>query len=318
MLLYDMENGTVDESVPIGSEWKEKVCKWLPADPERAAELRRWKACDLEDGMILKLWEHVRYVLVIGGNAFSIYMKELAQLAKGIPVHYFAYASSEGIFGTASGLDCPDSYILLPESGFFEFLPEKCEGGTPLTMKEVRAGERYELIFTNHSGLYRYQVGDVIEVMGFFGQAPVIKFCYRKNQVISISDEKLNTAQLVQTIHKFEMRTGDMVSGYCIQEDFSVSPARYLVYIEGISESGDDMDEIMDACLKDTSFAYSSCRNMGEISMVHVEPLPRGSFERYEKHLSERRRFVGQSKPLYILDSSEKKEFFKKERGSVI
>lgn len=313
LLLRDMETGTVDDSIPLTDEWREKIRRWLPPDPDRASELRRWKLDDLKDGMVAKLWGQVNYILVIGGSAFSIYMKELTKYAKGIPVHYFAYASSEGIFGLASGMNCQDSYILLPEAGFFEFFPEEGRGEEPLTIKEVLEGRRYELIFTNHSGLYRYQVGDIIEVTGFFGQAPVIRFCYRKNQVINLADEKLNTAQLTQAIQKLEECIQDTVSGYCIQEDFSVNPARYLIYIEGISREGNELDQVMDLCLRKTSFGYDSCRNMGEISMAHVELLSEGSFEKYEKYLSDHGRFVGQSKPLHILDNGDHKSFFEKE-----
>lgn len=319
LLLRDMENGTVDESIPLSVEWREKVCRWLPPDPDRASELRRWKADDLKDGMVSKIWGRANYILVIGGSAFSIYMKEFAKYAKGIPVHYFAYASSEGIFGIASGMNCPDSYILLPEAGFFEFISEEDREERPLTMKEVQAGGKYELVFTSHSGLYRYQTGDILEVTGFFGQAPVIRFCYRKNQVISLADEKLNSSQLMMAIQELEEKIEDTVSGYCIQEDFSVSPARYLIYIEGISRTGKKLDQIMDSCLRKKSFAYDSCRDMGEISMAHVELLPEGSFEKYETYLSYQGRFTGQNKPLHILDSRDKKSFFEKEkkRGSV-
>ena len=48
--------------------------------------------------------------------------------------------------------------------------------------------------------------------------------------------------------------------------------------------SPDELDQVMDLCLRKTSFGYDSCRNMGEISMAHVELLSEGSFEKYEKY----------------------------------
>ena len=95
-----------------------------------------------------------------------------------------------GFFGVAEKMDQTNRYILFPEAGFFEFLPlneGQMEEKRPLFMWEVGIGERYELVFTNHSGLYRYCMQDVIEVVGWYGQAPIVQLCYSKNQVIILA-----------------------------------------------------------------------------------------------------------------------------------
>lgn len=321
LLLNDMEHGTVDESVPLSKHWREKVQAWLPPNPERARALRSIPVEQLQSCMIAKIWNHAKYILTIGGNGFSSYMEQLRQYAGEIPIHYFAYAASEGIFGVAAGLNCADRYILLPESGFFEFVPMEESMQRPVLMEEVQRGKQYAILFTNHSGLYRYELMDVVEVVDFYGQAPVIRFCYRQNQVISIADERMNTEQFEKTMRLFRRVTQTNIAGYGIQADYSVQPGRYLIYIEctpqaAAGASGIDarqVDRIMEACLQKSVLGYAGCRKMNEISPVHVAVLPQGSFCRYEEHLAAEGRPMGQNKPLRILDSAEKCKFFAEE-----
>lgn len=321
LLLKDMEQGTVDESIPLSREWKERVVRWLPPNPVRAGELRQLSRENLREQMIPKIWKNVKYILAIGGGSFSSYMGQLKQFAGEIPIHYFAYAASEGIFGVANGLNCPDQYILLPDAGFYEFLPEWDREVRPLTMEEVEKGKKYDLVFTNQSGLYRYDLMDVVEVVDFFGQSPVIRFCYRKNQVISIADEKTNMEQFEKAMRLFGKTAGMEIAGYGIQADYSLQPGRYLIYIEGTptipsmggaakAYSGENADLIMEECLQKSILGYAGCRRMNEISPAHMEFLPRGSFARYEEHLAATGRPMGQSKPLRILDTPEKCRFF--------
>ncbi|MDE6731186.1 MAG: GH3 auxin-responsive promoter family protein, partial [Oscillospiraceae bacterium] len=121
LLLHDMEFGSV--SVAISEEQKKYLAEKLPPDPERARELRHISREDLHTGMIRKIWKNMKYILTIGGESFSYYTKKLLEYADGIPIHHYAYAASEGVFGTAEKMDVPDRYILFPEAGFFEFLP---------------------------------------------------------------------------------------------------------------------------------------------------------------------------------------------------
>ncbi len=316
LLLRDMESGTVDDSIALSEEWREKVNKWLLPNPERARELRNISREHFSEKLITKIWENVKYILVIGGSTFSNYMEELHKYAGEVPVHYFAYAATEGIFGVARQVNEADAYILLPESGLFEFKPEHQsdnDNKRPLLMKDVKKGEKYEIIFTNHSGLYRYALYDVVEVVDFYGSAPVIRFCYRRNQILSIVDEKTNTEQLERAMKLFEQKTNLQVVGYCAQEDYSMHSKHYLVYVECAGKLPENADAIMDACLCESSFDYQGCRRMGDIDPLHMVHLPEGIFASYDKSLAKQGHEMGQSKPLRILNTEEKKKFFAEE-----
>lgn len=318
MLLRDMECGSVDESVDLPDRWKAYVREHLPPDPQRAQELRAFSCDTLSDGIIKKLWPQVRYILAIGGKAFSYYTEKVKEYAGGIPIHYYAYASTEGIFGISRNMDEPDAYILFPEAGFFEFLPvqEREEGvtGRPYLLWELEKGRQYELVFTNHSGLYRYRMGDVIEVVDWYLKAPVVRFCYRINQIINLAGEKTNAEQLEEAVSRFAEKAGCTVKGYCVQENDAAGIPGYLFYMECEGGGIKDAGEVLEECMCEVNYDYQGCRSMHEIGALRIAFLRSGSFERYEKRLAAQGRNMGQSKLLRILDSEEKRQFFAAER----
>lgn len=322
MLLRDMERGDVDGRVQIRAYWKKYVADYLPADPLRVRELRRIAVQPSDgtlfpQGMITKIWPDMKYVLAIGGRAFANHTEKMKLFAKDMPIHYFAYAASEGIFGISEKMDLPDAYILLPDAGFYEFIPLDMQGEempvTPCRMHQLCVGSRYALVFTNQSGLYRYRMGDVIEVVGRHGQAPVVRICYRKNQVLNIAGEKSNLEQLEQAVGQFSRQMQVQVIGYCVQEDFSAALPGYLFYVECLPKLQKEAADILDACISAVNLEYRGCRHMHEIGPPRIEFLRPGSFLRYEKHMQEQGMPMGQAKLLRILDTEEKQQFFASE-----
>lgn len=307
LLLRDMEQGTV--SAALDESWRRIIQEKLPPDPERAQELRRIPSKELPGAVVKKIWKNMKYILVIGGAGFSYYTDKMREYAGDIPIHYFIYAASEGVFGLAEKVGQEDRYMLLPESVFFEFLPVDTGERETVLMDDVEMGRKYELVVTNRSGLYRYRMGDVIEVVGCHERAPVVKFCYRINQVINIAGEKSNKQQLDDAVRRFSLRTGIHVRGYCVQEDIRGIAPGYLFYMEcdGIPCDG---DRILEECLCGANTGYRSCRGMGEILPLHIEFLREGSFGRYERTLAGKGKSLTQSKMPHLLDTEEKKDFF--------
>lgn len=305
-LLNDIEYGTV--SVDIPEKQRKYITEKLFPDPERARELRRIPHEDLQKGIIKKIWKNMKYILAIGGDSFFYYTEKMREYSGGIPVHYFVYAASEGVFGLAENVDSADRYILLPESVFFEFIPVNGDR-THLLIGDVKIGEKYELVVTNRSGLYRYRLGDVVKIVGLHEKAPVVKFCYRRNQVINIAGEKSNQQQFDTAIKRFAKLARTEVRGYCVQEDFSGISPRYLFYME-CKNAPRNADALFEKCMCAANPEYKSCLNMREIRPLHIELLREGSFEHYEKILAKRGKPMAQSKMPHFLNTEEKKSFF--------
>lgn len=310
MLLNDMETGAIDEGVALNETQRRHFAKMLPPDPERARELRKISLEKSHRGIIKKIWKKMKYILAIGGKSFPYFTEKVIEYAGEIPICHYAYAASECVFGVAEKMNMPDRYILFPEAVFFEFIPIK-EPHKILMMSEIKTGSKYELIFTNRSGLYRYRLGDVVEVVGWFDEAPVVKYSYRINQAINIAGEKTNCEQLSMAVKHFSEITGSDVTGYCVCEDHSESVPGYLFYIEcSDNNTIDNAGEILEECMRNANYDYRSCGNMNEIAPLRLAFLQTGSFRKYEKKLAGTGKPMGQNKLLHFLDTDEKKEFF--------
>lgn len=89
---------------------------------------------------------------------------------------------------------------------YFEFLPVnrngEVEGQQELVdLVDVKLGQEYELVVTTYSRLYRYRVGDILQVAGFKNKAPQFTFICRKNVALNIDSDKTDEVEL-QTIVK--------------------------------------------------------------------------------------------------------------------
>lgn len=306
LLLNDMEFGTVSAEIP--DKHRKYIIEKLPPDPERAKELKSIPREDLHNGIIRKIWKNIKYILAIGGESFFYYTEKMRDYAGGVPLHFFIYAASEGVFGLAESVNEADRYMLLPESVFFEFIPVGGDN-VPLLMGDVEAGKQYELVVTNRSGLYRYKLGDVVRVVGMHGEAPIVEFCYRQNQIINIAGEKSNQQQFDAAVKKFAELVRTDVRGYCVQEDFSGIAPRYLFYME-CEKIPADADAIFESCMCEANREYKSCLNMREIEPLHIEYLREGSFGRYVQALAESGKPAAQIKMPHFLNTEEKKKFF--------
>ena len=57
---------------------------------------------------------------------------------------------------------------------------------------ELQAGRRYSVIVSTGGGLYSYRLNDLIEVVDFYHQCPLVRFAGRQSKVVDICGEKLN------------------------------------------------------------------------------------------------------------------------------
>lgn len=84
--------------------------------------------------------------------------------------------------------------VLAARSHLVEFL---APDGTCLLGDEVEVGHRYEVVVTTGGGLYRYRLGDLVEVIGWHGALPVLRFVGRADRVSDLVGEKLHEAHVV-------------------------------------------------------------------------------------------------------------------------
>jgi len=318
MICNDIEKGTIDASVRCPASLRNKYEKKLKPNPKRAAELRAefQKGFDTDVPIAKRIWPKVCWGYGMISSTLSVYVEKLHRYIGDMPMHNMGYAASEGYMAMPITLNAND-YVLLPRSIIYEFLPVDAPDGTrPLLMDEIEVGKDYEIIVTNFSGLYRYRILDIVHVTGIHNKTPKIEFLYRSNMGLNVTNEKTTTQML------------DYVAN-CIQKEYDISFRGYSYYGDN-DEAGelpryvflcdtpsdipvskkDELEDFVDKCFRECNEKYDKYRRWGMLRLPLVLQLEDGSYDAYKASLVAQGRVLNQIKPVTVINTPERKEFF--------
>ena len=147
--------------------------------------------------------------------------------------------------------------VLSVFSHYFEFISP--EDDKVYGAHELKAGLQYEVVMTTSGGLYRYRIGDVVEVTGFYHALPILRFIGKRDLVCDLFGEKLNAVFVKNTLDRLG-----------IQADFRMlAPAgdRYVLYVRS-----DAAVPNPDAAFRE-NFHYDYCRKLGQLKEMRVYRL---------------------------------------------
>ena len=232
-LIHDIEQGTIASWLKLEPELRASLERRCLANPSRATQLR--EVLQTEGRLTPKLaWPDLSLIATARGGTSDFYFEQFPTYFGDTPTFGVAYSSSESMFGICHSLN-EDSGILAIESSFFEFIPvDQWEESHPKTLlpTEVKIGEYYRILVTNYTGFYRYDVGDVVQVVGFYEQAPLIVFRYRRGGILSSTTEKTTEFHVIQVMQALQDEFGLLLDDFCITLSEPEIPAHYLVNIE--------------------------------------------------------------------------------------
>ncbi|XP_021714394.1 probable indole-3-acetic acid-amido synthetase GH3.1 isoform X2 [Chenopodium quinoa] len=291
-LCHDIANGTLSSMI-TNSGLRACMSKIMRPDPELAEFIIH--ACEGEnwEGIIKRIWPNTKYLEVIVTGAMAQYIPTLDYYSGGLPKACTMYASSECFFGLNLNPMCAPSevsYTILPNMAYFEFIPLDDNSGSQLVnLADVEVGKEYELVVTTHSGLYRYQVGDVLYVTGFYNSAPQFKFVRRKNVLLSIDSDKTDESELQSAIESASALLkpfNTSVVEYTSYADTKSIPGHYVLYWELLTKdptNGPDHEVLGQCCLaieEALNSVYRQCRvSDRSIGPLEIRVVKNGTFE---------------------------------------
>ena len=316
MLCDDIEKGIINDKVVVPEHIREKYNKKLKPNPKRAEELRREfrKGFD-ESPIIPRIWPNVGWMYGMGTGSLSFYQKKLRRyLGEDIPMHYLGYTATEAFMAIPLEFNSYE-YVILPQNGFYEFRPiDQEDYDNLLTIKDLEVGKEYEIILTNMSGFYRYRIQDVIKVTGYYNQSPKITFCYRLNQIANISGEKVSSMAFDEIVANMSEESGDLYIGYSIYADRSTSPGHYKLFLELAEDISDEKKATYNALFEEKlckgNVSVEPLIKSGALGHPEVLFLRKGSYDDYREVLRKRGANLNQVKPIKVIDSDEKRDFF--------
>jgi hypothetical protein len=232
-LIQDLGQGTLADWLDLDPALRAQLERQLVAYPDRAQHLQR--VLQTQGRLTPKLaWPGLSYVLTAMGGTSDFYLQSFPTYFGNTPVFGGVYGTAEATFGVYPDFNTEGS-ILAIESGFYEFVPsDQWDIDHPQTLlpTEVKVGEHYRILVTSYSGFYRYDIGDVVQVVGFFEQAPLITFRFRQGGLLSATTEKTTEFHATQVMQTLQQEFNIRLEDFCITLSEHEIPAHYLVNIE--------------------------------------------------------------------------------------
>lgn len=238
---------TGDESLP-----------YPPADPHRAAALQELIG---DNGLdTRRIWPRLDVISCWMDASSAPFAAELQRSFPGVFFQAKGLMATEGATTLPFG-DGPGSPLAI-ESGFFEFADE---AGAIARAWELKRGDVRRVILSNWSGFYRYDTGDLVEVVGFEGATPRLRFVGRAGKTSDLCGEKLSEPFVLGCIQ----RTAGPDSGYAFLAPATQPAPHYQLWLDGRfdAERLAAAAAAMDAALQ-ANPQYAYARSLGQLQRV--------------------------------------------------
>ncbi len=304
-LIEDIARGGLSPNLDVEDVVRDYIGTHYTGDSERAAALRELDSA--APGLLAhRVWPELSLAICWRSPMLRPYL-ELLQPHFGDQVagRDYMMMASEGVMGVPLA-DGGSGGVCGVGLHFYEFVPEDeidDDNPTALLPHQVEVGKTYVLILTNGSGLYRYNIGDVIRVARFEGATPVIEFLHRAGRTCSLTGEKLTETQVTAAIDDVTRELGLRVEG------FTVAPAkegfpRYVAMLELKNAPGPEVlgkfPTLFDGALERHNIEYGSKRSSQRLAAPELWVVREGSYEAIRRQRTASGTSDSQIKPMHL------------------
>ena len=286
-ILNDIANGTISRG--------DARLQFSP-DPERAHALRALSPTDLAS-----LWPRLRLISCWRDAASAPYARQI----EGIFPQ--AHLQGKGLIATEAFVSFPilrvEGSVLSVNSHFFEFMDER---GDVYLAHQIQKSRTYSVIVTTGGGLYRYQLHDVIEVVGHWRQVPCIRFLGKADHISDWFGEKLDERFVAGVLETVFAKNG-LRPAFAMLAPDDTNGDRYVLYLE-IDAQVDELEEAVDSALR-ANFHYDYCRKLGQLGAVEFVYVRDGA-EAYLRACQARGQKLGNIKSSALQKTTGWREWF--------
>jgi hypothetical protein len=286
-LIRDIHDGTLTDAAISHAE-ADSLRPFLQSSPARAAELEAViTACgELSPA---HCWPHLECLAVWTGGSAGAYSQQLQQMFGDVAVRDHGLHASEGRM-TIPFEDNTPSGVLDIESHFFEFIPvDEFDSTTPVVLEahELETDAEYFILLTTSSGLYRYNIFDVVRCTGFCGTTPLLEFRHKGQHLSSIAGEKISESQVVESVGAACRQTGMSLKQFTLTPEWGKPPGYALFLQTSHLRTADNRDRFasaVDAALCQQNCEYSEKRATKRLAMLRCEVVSAESWNRFARN----------------------------------
>jgi hypothetical protein len=324
-IIRDVRDGTLSEEFAVPQSLRASL--HLRADPERAKHLERAAASG--DGVLRPglAWPKLAAIGCWKGGTVGSYLGKFdTYFPQRPPIRDLGYYATE-LRGSVPLSDQGDAGVAAVGTNVLEFHPadddRAPEGRELLPIERLEVGHRYFVYVTNASGLYRYDMNDIVEVAGLYGKTPLIRFVQKGKGVVSFTGEKLYEVQVIAAIEEalaplrgryhFIAAVAELVDG---------TTPRLVFLIEFddpiADQAGAALVDRVDAALGDHNSEYETKRKSLRYGPPIIRVVRSGEYDRYRRRMVESgQRGDGQFKILRLTSDTSFAAEFQAERDLV-
>jgi hypothetical protein len=285
-LVRDLADGTINPDLELPAETRTRLLQRLRPERARARDLT---ALLEEDRFIVPhIWPEVGSILTTTGGGFRHYADQLRPFLGDLPLFSPVYAASEATIGFGYSAENP-YYLLGPLQAYIELLPVEDmddPAARPIPAWEAKPGRSYEVIITTMCGFMRYRLHDIVRVVEFYGQTPIVEFLERQGQLLDVVGEKTAEHHVVEAMAAACYRVNARLLDYFMTPDTERTPASYVLAIEGWQGRSNNIQFVREllgaaeAALRKAAPDYDEERELGTLGPMELVLLKPGAFER--------------------------------------
>lgn len=303
-LLNDLEHGTLRHAPGLTDAERASLTPLLRPAPARARLLRERR---LHDGTLLprNAWTGLVSLHTWQGGSAPYYLGKIPPLWGDIPQRCLGLRASEGTCSiplrdhTASGVLHVCGHAMEFVEGEGDLTPD-----SPTALAhELEPGKRYRVLLTTGAGLYRYDLGDIVEVTGRFRNTAEIAFLHKAGNVLSLTGEKVTEDQVVDVMARAR-ETLPPTNGFTVTLELTQTP-RYVLALECPApvpeEAAEEILHRFDEGLARANVEYRDKRASNRLAPPRLLLLEPGSYLAYRRHLLSIGRPDGQIKPPHLV-----------------
>jgi len=298
-LLNDLQSKSPDSvKSKISDSLYALISNLLKPSKGRLLEVRELLQSD--DISMKLIWPHVKLMVTWTCGSCGIALQAaLKLLPDNIKVADLGYLSSE-FRGSVTYDYSTQSGLPTYKDHFYEFvLKEEWERGESnfIMLHQLEKGNDYYVFITTPSGLWRYNMNDIVRVTGFLNQCPLITFQQKGNGACNITGEKLYESQIIEAFQSMQWKA----IYYQVLAD--VNDSRYIGYIEWHNEPKESQEELsvkMDDALAKLNVEYAEKRASKRLNPFVLKYLPAGTFAQIKKQAVEAGQKEGQFKMVML------------------
>jgi hypothetical protein len=297
-LVSDLRQGRCSPPEPIPPGAAKNLSRWLRPLPKRADEVASLLRDANGDVPCEALWPRLALISCWTDAGASYFLPALSRLFPHTEIQPKGLLATEGFVSLP--LVAHEGAALAVRSHFFEFA-ELGDSSRCSLAHEIERGGRYRVLLTTGGGLYRYDLGDEVEVVGFVGQCPTLRFCGKLTRTSDLVGEKLSEAHVQESLDAVT-RSLNVQPTFVLLAPFLDSPPHYRLYVQGVADDALPLleNQLQKRLEENPYYRHAiAFEQLAPLEVVLLEPsVPAWSL--YEHHCLARGQRAGDIKPAVL------------------